>query len=150
MKQAISISVIVLTLLLGVFTTVQIYDSVQVNKIISQKDTSLVAYDYAKTLSEDALKLLTINNQADYTSARNKYKKILSDEMWHDYFSSEEYQGGDKNLSIKRTGIVGSLEGGNHFVFKLSFTLTSGSQEKNSAILVYVKNNIIYKTQSLG
>lgn len=150
MRRLLYSSVIVVTLLLGVVITVQLYDHVQINKIMKQKDMSLVSYDYAKSLATDTLQLLTIDNQNDYDVARAKYRKFLSDELWDSYFSTEKYTGEDKNFTIKRTGIVGSLEEDGTYVFKINFTITTDKQEKQSAILVYIKNNIVYKTQSLG
>lgn len=116
------ISVLVVIGLVFVFIRME-----QVDKLNSLRDTRLSDFDRAQSIAVESLGLLTIGDQKTYISSRDRFRKILSEEIWDDYFSNEGFVGSKKEIQIHIYSVSGEFLGGSNFIFKLEYTVRNGS-----------------------
>jgi hypothetical protein len=74
----------------------------------------------------------------------------LSKDLYGEYFSTEKYEGGEKTFYVTEQEIVGEIISDDTFVYKMHLSLVEEYGETPVVLLVYVKNNIIYRIQSMG
>lgn len=117
---------------------------------MSGLDTRLSAFDLAKSTTLKVQDLISIRTQEDYDAQRQVFKKILSDAMFNDYFPTAKYKGGNKTFSITSATATGEIRGATDFVFKLEMQLSDKGNKIPVTMLVFIKDNIVYKIQSLG
>lgn len=150
LKRLALVSGVLLLVFAFIFFVIDLYDKTQVEKINNGLDTRLANFDYAKSIALDSINILTIKNQEEYDSAKQRYKKIMTEDLWNEYFPSNKYEGGEKNLTIRVKNISGEIINDDHFIFNIEAILTNDGVENSVRFLVYVKNGLVYKIQSLG
>lgn len=126
------------------------YNDKKRNEILSNMDTRLQSYDNAKVVAREVNNLISIRNDTDYQEGKRKYKKIMTSDLYKEYFITEKYQGGKKYFKIREESITGEIQDNNKIIFKIELTLIEDESETPVTLLVYINNNIIYRIQSLG
>lgn len=150
LKRLGIISLIVLLVVAAVVFLVDINKRVEMKRIMDQRDTRLDAYDYAKTLAAGVPEIITVNSQSSYNYLRDKYRKIMIEELWDEYFSYEEYLGGEKPFNITTRSVTGEILDDGGYIFKLDLEVRIGEVTSSRVLLVTVRNDRVYKIESLG
>lgn len=119
-------------------------------RILATKDTRLSAYDFAKSKSNQAVKVLSIKNDSEYQELRTKMERIMTKDLQSEYFPSKVYKGGKKDYYVVKDSVKGEIVDADSYVFKYELKLVKKDQKVPLTILIYVKNNLVYKIQSLG
>lgn len=142
--------------LVGLFTfvlcvlVIHLYDTNKKEEITNTKDTRLDSYDSARTLSRDVKTLISIRNNSEYSTAKAEFKKTMSEDLWDEYFPTKKYEGGKKYFTLKENSVTGEILGKSNFVFKLDLTMVEGDYKTPLVLLVYIRDDMIYKIESLG
>lgn len=150
LKRIMLISSIVITLIVVISLLGGAYDSNKKEEIFSKENTDLLPYLNAKNTASSVKELISIRSNKGYIESKDKFRKILSTELYNEYFSTEKYQGGEKTFSLVEEEMVGGILSNESYVFKIDLVLVEEYGETPVTLLVYVKNNIIIKIKSLG
>jgi hypothetical protein len=149
-KRLVLISgILVVSLSLLIFL-INTYDSKKKAEIMHGMDTRLSSFDIAKSTAEQVQDLISIRNQEDYDTQRQKFSKMMSQSLFADYFPTVKYKGGDKSFSITHAVVTGDIVSDTHFTFKVELVLRDKGVDIPVTLLVFIKDNIMYKIQSLG
>lgn len=147
----IAISLVsVFVLIAFVVISANLYDSQKRDSILSQSDTRLLKYDLAKEVARDVADLISIRSEQDYVTQRQKLSKNMTQALVDEYFPTVKYEGGKKTFTLTEKSITGEIVAPTEFVFKLELILTDGDINTPVTFLVYIKDNIITRIQSLG
>jgi hypothetical protein len=144
------ISLGLLVLVVIIYSLVGLNNTAHLNKLTAMEDTRLATYDYAKELARKSLDLVSMDNQSKYTILREQFRKTMTKTIWDGYFTSEKYGGANKNFTIEVQDFVGEIVKDGDFVFKIDFKLVGEGTNKSARFFVYIKDNMIYKIESLG
>lgn len=136
---------IVLSIIVG-----SMYDHTQKTKILSQMDTRLNSFDDAEAIANESKDLITIGNESDYANAESEFHKIMTTDLFNEYFPTSLYQGSEKPFTLIENSITGESIGNSAFIFKLDMTLVNGSSQTPLVQFVYIDNGLIYRIQTIG
>lgn len=120
------------------------------DKIRADMDTRLNTFNSAKQVAFEVEKLILMDNQEEYAKQALYFKSLLDQNVYNEYFPSDTYGGGDKDIELQRKDMRGSIEGKKDFVFKYDALIVEGNKETPLSLLVFIKSNKIVKIKSLG
>lgn len=149
-NRLVLISATLLILMGSFIVMVNLYDQQKREEILENKDTRLENYDNAKGLAREVINLIGVRDQESYNQAREYFKKNMTQSLFDEYFPSEEYMGGEKEVLFKTVSVKGDINGDNNFVFKLEVKIVSDNSETPLTLLAYIKDGLLYRIMSLG
>lgn len=143
-------SVLVLAVAIAVFMT-HLSDT-RSKEMLKGYDTSQSGYDAGKLLSTKAVfGVLNINSQDDYTKSMTELKTVLSEELYKEYFPSNDYIGASKGYEAKLIGIYGTLEPvGDMYKYRVKANLEYTVSTVPVEFLVTVQGSRVMRLESLG
>lgn len=118
--------------------------------IRSELDSRLDNFNLAKQTAYEVEKLVLMDTQEGYEKQAQRFKGMLDQSVYQEYFPSDSYGGGDKDIELKRVDMRGSIEGEYTFTFKYDALIVEGKEETPLSLLVFIKGNKIIKIKSLG
>lgn len=142
------ISTVCLSFIAFVFVVSNKYLDSKEQSILVSKDNTMTAYHDAKTTAMYFVKYLNIDSEESYTSLRNKMKELMSKTVFEEYFYSEVYPMGYKNVSVTTNSIRGDKDG-DSYIFKLDLDYVSNSTSYNFIYLVTIRDMKIVSIEKL-
>lgn len=150
MKRFLVLSGLGLLLLSLILGGTSIYQGYKAKELRKTLDTRLTSFNYAKGLAKSVLGLLDIDGEEDFLNKKEKYREILTEEVWNEYFSNPEYYEDKNGFSLKDISLTGEILDNDNFIFKVEVEVDDGVSVSLVTYLVYISNNLIYKIESLG
>ncbi|MNL91303.1 hypothetical protein D3C81_10350 [compost metagenome] len=148
-KRVITISISVGLGLLAILFLLTVNQKVQIAKINSSRDTSLLNYKYAKGVAADTAKLILTNDKPTYANLSKKLEKTLSSELADMYIKSDK-KFVDTDYNITFNSVKGEFIGDNEFLFKVDTTVFMKTRTQSIRLLIGVNNGIVSSIESIG
>jgi len=151
LRKVLLISSVVFVVLLGVLFLLDKAEESKLREIDAKMDHSLTSFTYAKSIASSMREVLIISDTNDYGYKRSKYRSLMSDSVWREYFPSENFSPARKaGYSIESERISGEILGSGYFLFKLDWVVRDGDLSYPVTLLVTVRDGVITKVESLG
>lgn len=148
MKKWLLISAVCLSFIAFVFVITNKYLDSKEQSILTSKDNSMTEYHDSRATALYFVKYLNIDSEDSYTSLRNKMKEMMSKSIYEEYFYSEDFPIGYKNVSVTTNSIRGEKDG-DSYIFKLDLDYVSDSVSYNFIYLVTIQNMKIVSIEKL-
>lgn len=121
----------------------------QVTDTQYKSNTQLTSFYYSEAIAKEVEGLITLDG-SNYQLLSQQYKKILTTNLYNEYFPSSSYLGSPKSVVVTENSVVGEIESPNTFLFKLNLSLWNGNNKSQLIWLVSVTDGLVTNIQSLG
>lgn len=148
LKKWLLISTACLSIIAFVFVISNKYLDSKEQTILSSKDNSMTEYHDARATALYFVKYLNIDSEESYTTLKSKMKELMSKSIYDEYFYSDDFPMGYKNVSVTTNSIRGEKEG-DSYIFKLDLDYVSDSVSYNFIYLVTIQDMKIRSIEKL-